>query len=177
MQLQPQDPEVNKEIMRLQSEAPMGWNNIGGWQRMSTSTSGDGTFEISGLVHGKYRLWLSSPRGVAPQTDLHTDAGLITIRMQPALTIAGKIVTEDGGVPEVKNGQIWINVQQNGRWFAGSRPDSEGNFEVKGLPEGEVTVQVWAANEYQAARETATAGDKNVRIVLKKRAPPPNQKK
>jgi protocatechuate 3,4-dioxygenase beta subunit len=175
--VQPQDPDVNKKIQYWQRNASTGWNNVGGWQKMATSTQPDGTFEISGLFPGKYKVWLTSPRGVAPQTELDTGSGSVTIRMQPALTIEGKIETEEGGVPVVKNRQLYVNVQQNGRYFGGGMADSDGNFEVKGLPEGEVTVNVWAGNEYLPASQTATAGDKNVRIVLKKRTTPRNQNK
>jgi hypothetical protein len=68
-------------------------------------------------------------------------------------------------------------VQQDSRHYANAQADSDGNFEVKGLPEGEVSVQVWTGNAYEHIVVKATAGDRNVRIVLKKRAVKPKSSK
>ena len=107
--------------MKWQRKAGNAWNSVGGWQRMQGMTKPDGSFEMAGLYPGKYKLWLSSERGVAPDTELHTDAGTTTIRMEPAQTIKGVIVTETGEVPVLTKGQFWVYAKQNNRWFGGAR--------------------------------------------------------
>jgi len=173
LSFQAADDEVRKKLHKWQSRGQQGWNAIGGWQRMSTSTNADGTFEITGLFPGRYKLSLMTQHGVAPDVELHTDGAATTIRLEPALTITGRIVTEDGSALE---GQLWVSALRDSRTFGWTQPDSEGNFELKGLPSGAVTVQVYSNNVYQAARVDATAGDRNVRVVVKPRASSPKKK-
>ncbi|MHC4955216.1 MAG: carboxypeptidase regulatory-like domain-containing protein [Planctomycetota bacterium] len=169
--LQPQEPETQKKFQRWQSQGNAGWNAIGGWQAQSGSTKSDGTFKIAGLTPGRYKMTIYSQRGVVPPTELHTGAGKVTIRLREGMTVTGRVVTEAGVAPELTTGQIHVSAHHNGQWSS-TQPDSDGSFELKGLSEGKIKIQVWAGNEYLPTSVEVQAGDSNVRIELKKRPPP-----
>ena len=44
--------------------------------------------------------------------------------------------------------------------------DSDGKFTIKGLPEGNVTLRVWAGNKYQRFSMEIQSGTQGVRAVL-----------
>ena len=166
--MQPQDPEVQKKFQDIWSRGGQAWNAIGGWRSQSGTTRSDGTFEMKGLFPGKYRISLSSPRGVVPAKDLHTGSGTNTIRLSPALTVKGQVVTESGAAIDTGGQPMWISSHTNGVW-ANTQADADGNFELKGVPEGTITISVWAGTRYSQASVQVQAGDDNVRIVLKPR--------
>ncbi len=167
--LQPKDPEVTRKFQNIWARGQQGWNAIGGWQSQAATTKSDGTFEVRGLFPGKYGMTLNTPRGVMPKMELHTGAGRVTIRLRPALTIEGRVVTEAGGAPDTGGSPIWVNAQGVSSWV---QADADGNFELKGVPEGTIKVSVWAGNKYMQTTEEVQAGADNVRIVLKERPTP-----
>jgi len=169
--MQPQDPEVQKKFQEIWSRGSQAWSRIGGWRTQSGTTKSDGTFEIKGLFPGKYRISLSTPRGVVPRQDLHTGSGTNTIRLRPALTVKGRVVTESGAEIDTGGQPMWISSHTNGVW-ANTQADADGNFELTGVPEGTVKISVWAGTRYLQASVEVQAGDDNVRIVLKPRPTP-----
>jgi len=166
LNLQPKDPEVTRKFQNIWARGQQAWNAIGGWQSQAATTKSDGTFKVRGLFPGKYGMTLNSPRGVMPEMELHTGAGKVTIRLRPALTIKGRVVTEAGGAPDTGSSPIWVNARGVSSWV---QADADGNFELKGVPEGMIKVSVWAGNKYMQTTEEVQAGTDNVRIVLKER--------
>jgi len=109
---------------------------------------------------------------VLPATKLHTDAGAVTLRLQPPLMIRGRVVDTAGHLIEPVGFQLWVNARQGKTWIRGTSVSSDGTFELQGLPPGTVTLQVWAGNRYMPASVDVTAGDLGVTIVLAARPPP-----
>jgi len=169
--LQVQDPEMQKKFGDWARRGGNTWNSIGGWQANATTTKADGSFKAVGLYPGKYRLNIYTQRGVVPNTELHTGAGKTTVRLTEGLTLSGRVVDEAGNVPVVPNGQLYISANSNGQWKS-TQADADGNFELKGLSAGAVKLQIWAGNVYNATTFDAQAGDMGLRITLTKRAPP-----
>ena len=167
--LQPKDLEVTRKFQNIWARGQQAWNAIGGWQSQAATTKSDGTFEVRGLFPGKYGMSFITPVGVMPKMELHTGAGMVTIRLRPALTIKGRVLTEAGDVPDTGGSPIWVRAQGVGSWV---QADSDGNFELKGIPEGTIKVSVWAGNKYMQTSEEVQAGADNVRIVLKERPTP-----
>jgi hypothetical protein len=173
LNLQAKDPEVQKQFQDWWRRGGNSWNNIGGWQATSGSTQTDGSFKMLGLLPGAYTVQVYTDRGVVPNTELHTGAGKVTIRLTEGLSITGTVFDEDGKAPVVTQGQgqpgmIYVSANANGQWKS-TQADSDGNFELKGLPAGEVKIQVWAGNNYLPTTVDAQGGETGVRITLKKR--------
>jgi hypothetical protein len=127
------------------------------------------------LLPGEYRPYLQSNEGVLPATKLHTDAGTVTLRLEPPLTVRGQVVGTDGQAIVPEGYQIWINARRGQAYFRGTRVQPDGTFELKGLPPGTLTLQVWSSGRFMPATVEVTAGDLNVTIVLAAR-PPPKQR-
>jgi hypothetical protein len=66
-----------------------------------------------------------------------TDLG--DLESRPGLTLAGKVVLPDGSTPP-QDSLVEVSPEYAGSWSV--KPDGQGRFEVKGLPEGPVTVRL-----------------------------------
>ncbi|MCG3135509.1 MAG: hypothetical protein HMLKMBBP_03168 [Planctomycetes bacterium] len=127
-----------------------------------------GRFKVQGLAPGKYVLtgakWdqtqkqfvFSGGDGVAAGT-----TGVV-LRETKGNTVTGKVVDEKGqpvaGVSlHVQSGNFWRQAQT----------DANGAFELTGLPEGKLTVQVWSASHVNRQVE-AEAGARDLVIALEK---------
>jgi protocatechuate 3,4-dioxygenase beta subunit len=131
-----------------------------------------GAFQFRSLLPGEYSPYLNTSEGVLPATGLRTDAGAVTLRLQPPLVIRGRVVDTAGDLIEPAGFQMWVSARQGKSYLRGTSVSSDGTFEIKGLPPGTVTLQVWAGNRYMPATVDATAGDLSVTIVLAQRPPP-----
>ena len=152
------------------------WNNLGGWQLLQGRTDPSGAFRLQSLLPGEYRAYLQTSEGVLPETKLRTDAGKVTLRLEPPLTVRGRVVGTDGQAIVPEGFQIRINARRGQTYLRGTRVDSDGAFELKGVPPGTVTLQVWSSGRYKSATVEVTAGDVNLTIVLEP-TPPPKPKK
>ncbi|MHC4136978.1 MAG: carboxypeptidase regulatory-like domain-containing protein [Planctomycetota bacterium] len=149
------------------------WNYLGGWQLMQGRTDPGGAFHFRSLLPGEYSPHLNTHEGVLPATTLRTNAGPVTLRLQPPLTVRGRIVDTAGRVIEPVGFRMWVNARQGQNWLRGTAVSSDGTFEIKGLPPGTVTLQVWSANRYKAATIDVTAGDLDVTVMLEPNQPKP----
>jgi protocatechuate 3,4-dioxygenase beta subunit len=166
-------PDVAKKLADWRVRGGQSWNYLGGWQLTQGRTNGNGSFRFGSLVPGVYSPYLNTSLGVLPPTKLRTDAGVVTLRLQPPRIVRGRIVDPDGRVIEPDGFRVWVNARQGSNWLRGTSVASDGTFELKGLPPGTVTLQVWAGNRYKPATVDVTAGDRNVTIVLEPVQPKP----
>jgi len=178
LSLQPMTKEAQEKIADWQQRGGQAWSFLGGWSMQGTTTDGDGRFRLASLLPGEYsvQMWLQGEE-ILPATTLRTGMPSATLRLERALTIRGR-VTDAGGRPiALANGQpVYVNARQGDRWFSGSAVGSDGRFEIRGLPPGNVTIQAWAGNEYKQATVEAVAGADGVVITLERNPPQPEQK-
>jgi len=158
--------DVETKINGWRTRAGQSWSQLGGWQLMQGRTDSRGAFQFRALLPGEYSPYLNTSLGVLPATKLRTDAGAVTLRLQPPLMIRGRITDTVGNVIEPVGFRMWVNARQGKSWLRGTAVSPDGTFEIKGLPPGMVTLQVWAANRYKPATIDVTAGDLSVTIVL-----------
>ncbi|MHC4974844.1 MAG: carboxypeptidase regulatory-like domain-containing protein [Planctomycetota bacterium] len=149
------------------------WNYLGGWQLMQGRTDPAGAFQFRSLLPGEYSPYLRTSQGVLQATKLRTDAGAVTLRLQAPLAIRGRIVDLAGRVIRPDGFQVWVNARQGQTWLRGGNVASDGTFEIKGLPPGTVTLQVWPGNRYKPVTTDVTSGDLDVTIVLEPNQPKP----
>jgi len=134
--------------------------------------NGKGRFSFASLTPGTYKLYFNSDKGVAPQMTLQAGDRNVVIQLEPALTIRGVVHDAVGNPPEIKNNQrLYVSARQGSRWLRGGQVNADGSFEIKGLPNGSLTLQVYGARTYSSTSVQAHSGDLNVRITLVKRAP------
>ena len=165
--MQPLSPEIQKKLRDWQQRAGNNYYAGFGYNSLSTRTDGQGSFKIGNLFPGQYKMNLRTEHGVAPETTLQTGSGNVTIQLQPALTISGVVLDPGGGPPVLKGRrQLYVGAYQSSKWLAGGQVDAEGNFTIKGLPAGNVTLRVWAGNKYQSFSMEVQSGTQGVRAVL-----------
>jgi hypothetical protein len=167
----PKDVEAKINSWRLRGGQT--WNYLGGWQLMQGRTDAAGAFQFRSLLPGEYSPYLMTNQGVLPATKLRTDAGAVTLRLQPPLTVRGRFLDTAGNVIRPDGFRIWLNARQGQNWFRGTSVASDGTFEIKGLPPGTVTLQVYPGNRYKQVTIDVTAGDIDVTIVLEPIQPKP----
>jgi protocatechuate 3,4-dioxygenase beta subunit len=117
----------------------------------------DGTFVVEGLPPGAATLYVRAEgyrmrtiENVAVTGD--ADAPAIDVALEPGVAIKGR-VTADGAA--LADAQVSGGVQ-GGHEDSGATSDENGDYELKGLPAGEVTLRV-SKQGYQSARRTVDA--------------------
>jgi hypothetical protein len=174
--LQATSKEVQQKLQDWQQRGGQAWGNLGGWNMHSGMTDAEGKFRFGSLLPGEYRMQLQMGDEVLSSTTLQTGMPSVTLRLERALTIKGRIVGPDGGAITLPAGQMAnVMARKSEQWFGSSVVGADGRFELRGLPPGTVTIQVWVpGNEYKAAQVDVAAGADGVVITLE-RAPPPQQ--
>jgi protocatechuate 3,4-dioxygenase beta subunit len=168
--------DVEAKLNSWRMRGGQSWNYLGGWQLMQGRTDRRGAFEFRSLLPGEYSPYLNTNDGVLPTTKLRTDTGSVTLRLEPPRIVRGRIIDTAGRIIEPVGFRIWINARQGQNWFRGTNVAPDGTFEIKGLPPGTVTLQVWSGNRYKAATVDVTAGEENLTIMLEPFQPKPKPK-
>ncbi len=142
----------------VQRELAEGASPAGNQQRWG-QVKPDGTFRISGLIHGTYTLMFNSYNqgaGVAPTTVKGVAAGTLdlVVRAGEGVPITGRVQDEDGSVPKGRNLHImvmprglktqgwspemqWAQVKEDGTFATQPLdPSREYDLTVAGLPQG-----------------------------------------
>jgi uncharacterized protein (DUF2141 family) len=173
MNLLPSAPETQKRLQELQQRAGNAWNTIGGWSLTQGRTDGKGVLEIGGLLPGSYTVQIWSDEGVLPEHSLTPDGGRVTLQMHAPMTIRGRVVDMDNKPIVIEPGQhVWVQAFAGSRHVAGVSVGEDGYFEVKGLPDGDIRIQVYVSKNYKPATVTVRAGTQGARIVLEPIKPP-----
>jgi hypothetical protein len=172
--MQPVTQEMQNKIQDWQQRGGQAWNNLGGWNMQSGSTDAEGRFKFSSLLPGEYRIQVQLTDEILPTTTLRTGMPSVTLRLERAMTIRGR-VTDAGGQPIVLQGgqALYVNARKGDQWFSGTMVGSDGRFELRGLPTGTLTLQVWGGNEYKPANVDVVAGADGVAITLERNPPQP----
>jgi len=169
-------PEVGARLQDWQTRAGQTWGYLGGWYTTTARTDGKGEFRLSSLMPGEYRLSLTLEDGVLGATTLRTGAGPVTLHLEPPLSIRGRVTDLDGRpIPVDGNNRVWINARQGNQYLPGTSADADGYFEIKGLPAGTMTLQVWGGRGFKSVRVEAQAGEDSLRIRLEPNEPTPKK--
>ncbi len=119
-----------------------------GWEYFRTAGPGlrslreDGSepVKIEGLVPGeRYAAWMTPLAGQYVYVEFPAEVGKVVLERKAGATIRGKILDRP-----TESSRIRINVwDDRQRWVRARTPDSEGRFQVGGLPESTWSVRAW----------------------------------
>ncbi|MEN8151454.1 MAG: carboxypeptidase-like regulatory domain-containing protein, partial [Planctomycetota bacterium] len=139
----------------------------------STSTSGDGTFKLTGVLDGYYRVnvapgWNSrlnftqgSHEGARPG-----DTG-IEIQVQLGQKISGRVI--DGAGQPMGRIRLYSNPVEGGSRSSNTQTDADGTFELVGLSFGSHNIRVEARGEFASVTEpNVGAGTEGITITIGK---------
>jgi len=137
----------------------------------STSTSGDGTFKLTGVLDGYYRV------NVAPgwnsklnYTQGHHEGARpgdngIEIQVQRGQRISGRVLDPQG--EPMGRIRIWSNPVEGGGRSSSSQTDADGTFELVGLSYGSHNITIEARGEYASITEpNVGAGTEGITITV-----------
>jgi protocatechuate 3,4-dioxygenase beta subunit len=171
--LQPASEEAQQKLNDWQQRGGQAYGYLGGWNMNSGTTDAEGRFRFAALVPGEYLVQMQGTEETLPATKLRTGVASVTLTLERALAIRGRVVDASGQPISVPPGQmIYVSSRVGERWLSSAPAGSDGRFEIKGLPSGTVTLQAWAPG-YNAAQVDAVAGTDTVVIALEKSAPQP----
>lgn len=107
-------------------------------------------------------------RNLAAAVDLEEGATNAGVRLEPALTLAGRITDPGGKALTNAQAQLWFHTERMASNLGSPvRPDAEGRFEIKALPPGrQYTVNVSAKGFGQEQRNVPAADTATNRIEL-----------
>ena len=154
-------PLQNIDVRAYQWDAASsGWDYIG-W----TDTDAAGNYDISGLPSGTYRVqfwdangaylpeWYDNQPDLDSATDITVNAPDTTAGINASLEqgghISGTVTAPDGTTPLQ---DIYVYAYQwdaaSSRWdvIKGTDTDTDGNYDIGGLPSGTYRVQFWDGN-------------------------------
>ena len=129
-----------------------------GWAR----TGADGTYTITGLATGEYRVEAAAAsqgfvwefyQGISDYqlaTRVAVVSGLVTANIDFTLDVGGIIsgtAYEADGVTPIANADVWANSYDGGGGNGYARTDSEGEYTIRGLASGNYRVEAAAASQ------------------------------
>lgn len=174
--LQPMTKETQEKLQDWQQRGGQAWNYIGGWNMQGASTDAEGRFRFASLMPGEYKIQIQGSDEILPATTLRTGMPSATLRLERALTIRGRVTDADGRPIVLQGGQpVYVNARKGDQWFSGTTAGSDGRFELRGLPAGTVTLQIWGGNEFKQATVEVVAGSDGVSIALERNPPQPTK--
>ena len=133
------------------------YNGTGGWGWAQSAS--DGTFTITGLSTGNYRLQAGKPQAGLTYvfynaqtswenaTQVSVTSGATTASIDFSLGSGGTIsgtVFEDDGVTAIANAWVWADSYDCCSGGNGTNTDASGNYTIQGLGAGDYRVQVYA---------------------------------
>jgi hypothetical protein len=107
-------------------------------------------------------------RNLAAAVELEEGATNASLRLEPALTMAGRVTDPDGKALTNAQAQVWFHTERMASSLgAAVHADAEGCFEIKALPPGrQYTVNVSARGFGQVQRSAAAADEATNRVEL-----------
>jgi len=139
------------------------------------TTDKAGRFVLKALPAGcRYTLHVRADKYGSASREVKTPAQAKPMQLNDLvlplanLSVAG-IVVDDNGKP-VKGATVRVRPREDDI-FAGpeeATTDNAGKFTIKGLPKGKVSIRARDRGGELSGRESADAGDKNVKIVIRK---------
>jgi hypothetical protein len=111
---------------------------------LSVQITADGTFSAPSVPPGPYWAGYTPAGPVRGGTQfLVADRNLEDVRVEvnPGITITGKIVFEDGSVPDVRSGSMSVFQPNLGVYVRGFAVMPNGDFNIGGLPAGPYRVE------------------------------------
>ncbi len=165
--LQPLEKATQEKASDWQTRGGQTMNSVGTWRATSTSTDGEGRFAIRGLPRGTYRPMVYRSDAVMPDVTLATGAGPQTIVLLAPASLKGRLVdAASGDAARPPAGQQWsVSARRGEQWLSGANVDPDGSFDIRGLPPGPLTIQVWAP-PYQMRTMDVEAGGGIVTVPL-----------
>ncbi len=132
-------------MVEAHKEMEHGWGNA--W------TASDGTYTITGLTSGTYRVEIFSDYAAQPQT-VTVDTGADTSGVDFTLTTGGSI---SGTVTDANGAVAYITIHawsETGGW-GGSMTSSDGAYTITGLYSGiyHVNIDTWGSSTNYASEE------------------------
>ncbi|WP_375755458.1 carboxypeptidase regulatory-like domain-containing protein [Corallococcus exercitus] len=99
-----------------------------------TTSAPDGTFTLEDLPGGKVTLWALGAQGAGLQEDVVTGTQDVTLALEPAHPVTGRVVDEDGA--PLSNVQVTVLHTGTARYFE-TRTGADGRFSVGPLPDAD----------------------------------------
>ncbi|MBI3119419.1 MAG: carboxypeptidase regulatory-like domain-containing protein, partial [Candidatus Hydrogenedentes bacterium] len=144
-------------------------------QPQGTESREGGAFKIEGLMPATYSLSARSTnqyRRTKPIQEVTVAKGeavdgvRLVIDDEQGLTISGRVMNKDK--QPIRDASIQANRVEGEGW-GHAQSDSEGNYEILGLEEGEYMLRLYHQTYSGAEREGIAAGAKNIDFVLEGR--------
>lgn len=181
--------ESGKAILNGQAAVtPVGGGWTYYWDPLDKST---GAFDIPGLPLGSYNLEvaaqdLMTTRRLVTLTDETPTVSLnLELKAPGTSSVSGTIFNKETGAP-VSGAWVGVNYQTDSdSWWGSAHTDIDGKFEVTGVPEGLVSINVWpnsgtdryfyfepvklevsGATNFEAAVEPYPSGSRTLEISL-----------
>jgi len=132
-------------MVEAHKEMEHGWGN--------TWTASDGTYTITGLTSGTYRVEIFSDYAAQPQmatVDTGADTSGVDFTLATGGSISGTVTDADGAVAYI-NVHAW---SETGGW-GGSMTSSDGAYTITGLYSGiyHVNIDTWGSSTNYASEE------------------------
>lgn len=156
-------------------------NDFNAW-RVATANP-DGSFQFQGLYPGIYGLNAKAPGDSPPswgdmlflkRIELKWGHQLNDVRLalgQPeqgnGLTIAGRVLTQDGR--PVPGAEVMAS-KRGGAWYSKAKANTNGDFSLPGLDEGEHSVIASSADIGESEKVYAPAGSRGVNLHIQPNA-------
>lgn len=126
---------------------------VGSGEERSATSSADGRFDFSGLAPGRYRLAIEMPKGYstyALERDVELPDGRACARVDYGLSPAGRVtgvLVDAGGrpLPSMRVELTTTDARPNsdyGLATMSASTETDGTFEIRGLPPGKYIVGV-----------------------------------
>lgn len=160
------NPVAGASVQVQQTEVPSGTAPSQG----GAETDAQGRFRVIGLASGQFTVAVRA-NGSAPAIARGVQAGAMDLKfvLTAGVSISGSIVDASGN--PVSNCQINV-MTDDGQWLSGARPDAEGKFEVRNVPEGQrcrISGYMWAGGSHTSFTHepVVEAGATDVKIEVK----------
>ena len=151
-------PDVTFSAWSQDARQTPGGNN-GGRTYFNGTSDAEGKFEQWGLADGTYKINIYSDEVYAEPLDARTGQTDVRIVIFKGGTLRGRVIA---GGTRVADADVRATFPgQPGRWMSGgnSRTDSEGMFELSGLPPKPFTLRIDHDEYIELVVENVEAGD------------------
>lgn len=131
-----------------------------------TTAAADGSFSISGVSPGEYLLEVR-PHGLQPFTTLVTAPNAaLKLLLTEGARVTGRFFDEDG--KPLRGATVVMRARGHASEAAGATVDASGQFELAGLPDGELSLEATALERRICLRrEVTVSAGAAVDVVLR----------
>jgi hypothetical protein len=117
------------------------------------------------LPGGTYAAWMPPVAGQYAYTEFPAEVGELVLQRTPGGAIRGRVVDRPPDSSRVRI-TVW---DDRARWMPRGTPDSEGGFQVAGLPDSTWTVRAWCRSAddvlWVAEQKVKTGGEVELRLA------------